>query len=72
MASENNPPDYIPNRLPDMKTPEVIARAQRILDKRGRPPYSADACRTEDEAAVLSEFVYYWLPFLVEKEKLKP
>ena len=56
-----------PNKLAAMKTDEVIARAQRIFDKRGEAPYNADACLSPDEAAVLSEFVYFWRPFLENK-----
>lgn len=82
--SEDNRPDAVPNRLPAMTYDEVIARAQRIFDLRGAPPYRASYSysgngpggyhtleRSEDEAAVLSEFVYHWLPLLTHKEKSK-
>lgn len=80
--SESNEPWTKANVLPAMKTEEVIARAQRILDLRGRPPYVRRYSYnesgagpggyhteelSEDEAAVLSDFVYHWLPFLVVK-----
>lgn len=68
----------VPNTLEPMKREEVLARAQRILDLRGEPPYKAELFDSEfpewysggvtaDEAAVLSEFVHYWRPFLVRK-----
>lgn len=73
------------NVLPPMKFEEVKASAQRILDLRGLPPYTrntenksalgdvffAYACMNDDELRVLSEFVQFWLPFLVQKEKVK-
>lgn len=62
-----------PNKLAPMKTDEVIARAQRIFDLRGEPPYDSNTFDTHsgvisaDELAVLSEFVYFWRPFLVHR-----
>lgn len=69
--SDNNAPDTQPNKLPPMKMEEVIARAQRVLDSRGTPPYAGGALTvmTEDEAAVIGEFVFYWLPYLTIKEQ---
>lgn len=70
-----------PAKLPSMKFEEVKASAQRVLDLRGRPPYGSSigqshplydefgAGLTDDELRVISEFVQFWLPFLVEKEK---
>lgn len=81
MSEENIQPGVVPNKLPSMTREEVIARAQRILDERGKPPYTPktfgsefqewypDGFLSEDECAILSEFVYFWLPYLVEKEK---
>ncbi len=58
-----------------------IASAQRILNLRGRPPYREEQypsgdehgealdCISSDELRIISEFVQFWLPFLVEKEK---
>lgn len=75
-----------PNALTHMTFEEVKASAQRVLDLRGLPPYKTRysynedgnglggyhtlEC-SEDEARVLSEFVQFWLPFLVQKEKVK-
>lgn len=86
MAENNDSGQAVkPNILPAMKWDEVQARAQRIVDMRGFPPYKAIPpcsnflCRgTEeeskpilsvDEAAVLSDFVYFWQPYLTLKEK---
>lgn len=77
--SDNNSGLARPNKLPAMRTEDVKARAQRILDLRGKPPYTKDTFGitgqvvnitpvTEDEAAVLSEFVHYWMPYLVQKK----
>ena len=62
-----------PNPLPRNTYEEVKARAQSILDARGLPPYqprwdsnplSGENLLNEEEALVLSEFVWFWLPFL--------
>lgn len=68
-----------PATLPVMTREEVKARAQRILDIRGTPPYDNRRYITpeqncpnpliEDELAVLSEFVQFWMPYLTIKEK---
>lgn len=75
--SDNNSGLAKPNTLPKMTWDEVVARAQRILDARGAPPYTPATFDSyvpnnldkvlEDEAAVISEFVYYWLPYLRRK-----
>ncbi len=62
-----------PNRLPQMKVEDVQARAQRIFDLRGEPPYGMnnfglEAPLTGDEAAIISDFVTYWRPFLTLKK----
>jgi len=74
MSEGMNTPDREPNRLPHMTTAQVIERAQRILDLRGRPPYSRNAGQfkldptmTDDEIALISDFVHYWLQYLVLK-----
>lgn len=82
--SENNDPDLKPNTMPAMTNDQVKARAQRILDQRGPPPYKVTYSYnesgngpggyhtlqlSEDDAAVISEFVSYWMPFLTIKEK---
>ena len=85
MSEEVNMHEVHPAKLPAAKYEEVKARAQRILDMRGKPPYTpmswqqsfeeAPYHRTtvsEDEALILSEFVTYWLPYLVEKKKEIP
>lgn len=83
MSDEVNMHEVRPAKLPAEKYEEVKARAQRILDLRGRPPYRVSTFMnvakelngtdivplSEDEALILSEFVTYWLPYLVEKEK---
>lgn len=84
--SDNSGLAVTPATLPAMKAEDVKARAQRILDLRGTPPYKlryshnengggSEGYHTlqlsEDEAAVLSEFVQYWLPYLTIKEKSK-
>lgn len=84
MSEGSNTPDIKPARLAPMTMDQVKASAQRILDLRGRPPYKARYSYnesgegpggyhtlevSEDEARVISEFVQFWLPFLVEKEK---
>ena len=54
---------------------ECLARAQHILDVRGRPPYLETSFGpnahsiTADELSLISEFVQYWRPKLTEKEK---
>lgn len=74
-----------PTTLPADTYTKVLARAQRIFDRLGRPPYKARYAYdldpvseqdqeytrfgSEDEAHVLSEFVTFWLPYLVEKIK---
>jgi len=85
MADEesSNQPTRKPNILPAMTSAEVKARAQKIVDARGKwppyapadwqqsfdePPYHRTAV-SEEEAAVLSEFVYYWQPYLTLREK---
>lgn len=77
MADGVNKPEFEPNRLPKMTAEEVKARAQRILDLRGMPPYSryetySELAVTDDEAALISEFVYFWLPYLDWKGKKIP
>ena len=83
MSEEVNRHEVRPAKLPAAKYEEVKARAQRILDLRGKPPYRAiPACSnflcqpetgepkpilSNDEALILSEFVTYWMPYLVEK-----
>jgi len=79
MADEESStqPSVKPNILPARKWNEVLARAQRIADLRGFPPYSArhgdndawEPVLSDDEAAVLSEFVYFWQPYLTLKAK---
>lgn len=76
------PEETRPNKLPAMTAAKAQERAQRILDLRGEPPYTADGVYsmtpdnpneprwqplTQDEVAVLSEFVCYWRPFLKVK-----
>lgn len=73
-----------PNPMPPMKYEEVKARAQRLLDEYGRPPYTREnfphiydfegsygnhGQLSEDALALISDFVWHWLPFLVEKGK---
>lgn len=66
---ESSTPTLKPNTLSAMKWDEVKARAQRIVDTRGKwPPYTKadfDGYVSEDEAAVLSEFVYFWQPYII-------
>lgn len=83
MSEGANTPDVKPARLAPMTIDQVKASAQRILDLRGRPPYTPkhpefnyiadkathEQALSEDELRVISEFVQFWLPFLVEKEK---
>lgn len=77
MTEGVNDQDIKANRLPAMKFGEVVERAQRILDMRGRPPYKrfpegdslAFKDLSDDELALISDFVYHWLPFLMQKEK---
>ena len=59
--------DEKPGQLPRMTHEEVRARAQRIFDRWGEPPYKShwpDSAMGTEEVAVLSEFVTYWRPFL--------
>jgi hypothetical protein len=86
VADGVNKAEFEPNRLPKMTAEEVKARAQRILDLRGMPPYGPMTWQqsqedgppyhittvTDDEAALISEFVYFWLPFLDWKGKKIP
>lgn len=62
-----------PAKLPTMTTPEVKARAQRIVNLHGAPPYTAATVgfelNSDDEIAVISEFVTYWMPFCVLPKK---
>lgn len=82
--TENNPPDVVSGQMPHMSYNEVVARAQRILDVRGRPPYTRESFSlslgfegsfrseiTDDELGVLNDFMTYWNPFVVEKERPK-
>ena len=83
MSEEVNKHEVHPAKLPAAKYEEVKARAQRILDLRGKPPYRASTfvnvarelggtdvvLLSDDEALILSEFVTYWMPYLVEKVK---
>ena len=76
MADEEsgNSPTLRPNTLPAMTLEEVKARAQRIADRLGFPPYGQYETPGmgdlgADAVAVISEFVYYWQPYLVLKEK---
>ena len=61
--------------LPAMTYEQVKARAQKILDDRGLPPYTREKHLqhgmniSEAELAVISDFVANWLPQLVQKEK---
>lgn len=75
MSEENNPSFVQPAKLKAMKKEEVLARAQAIANKRGRPPYSQDTFAKregkvliefllDEEVEVLSEFVQYWEPYL--------
>lgn len=69
--SDNNSGLARPNKLPAMRTEDVKARAQRILDLRGKPPYTKDTFGgqlSEGEAALISDFVHYWMPYLVQKK----
>lgn len=81
MSEGSNRPDAVPNKLPPMRTEEVIARAQRILDRHGKfeltladfqfgtDPYRPDIIAiSEDELALINEFLHYWRPFI----KLSP
>ena len=85
MSEEANRHETQPAKLPAARYDEVKARAQRILDQRGRPPYTPMVWQqsfddtpyhrttvSEDEALVLSEFVTYWMPYLVEKPATPP
>lgn len=60
-----------PNALPSLTFDQVKARAQKIFDLRGMPPYDRSTPGyqdlSEDEIGVLSEFVYYWQNYLVAK-----
>lgn len=60
--------EIVPNELPIMTAGQIKQRAQRIFDLRGKPPYLGGGgdleALSDDELAVLSEFVHYWLPFL--------
>lgn len=83
MSEGSNRPDSVPNKLPALKREEVIARAQRILDARGKfeltledfrfgqGPYLPDIVAiTEDELALINEFLHFWRPFLKLKESV--
>ena len=76
--------DIKPSKPPAETYESVKVRAQRILDLRGRPPYTKESgplgsgsilevfplCQvSDDELFILSEYVQYWLPFLVEKPR---
>ena len=72
--SENNPPERIPNKLPYEDAKDIQARAQRLFDKYGWYPKSQEVMRAEgkmsdDEIKIVSEFIYFWEPWLVEKPK---
>ena len=81
MSEEVNMHEVRPAKLPAAKYEEVKARAQRILDLRGKPPYGGSLGQShplydedgsglsDDELLILSEFVTYWMPYLVEKAK---
>jgi hypothetical protein len=63
----NNPTDEKPGDLPKMTHDEVKARAQRIFDRWGEPPYKShfpESALGHDEVAIISEFVTYWRPML--------
>ena len=71
--SQNNEGLAQPNKLPSMTTDQVKARAKAIFDLRGNAPYSpemyADCNISNEEIAVISDFVYYWQPYFFEKKK---
>lgn len=70
--SDNNAPGVTPIQPKAMTGEEVKQRAQRILDHRGPLPWQTNGWNyplIEDEAAVLSEFVQFWMPYLTIKEK---
>jgi hypothetical protein len=77
MATEEPASTFLggkPNILPAMTFDEVKARAQRMLDRFGPPPYEQYGTPGmgdlgADAVAVISDFVHFWLPYLVEKEK---
>lgn len=61
-------------KLPPMTYEAVKERAQRILDLRGKPPYTGEKFEqfvgfSNDEVAIIEEIVTAWLPRLVQKEK---
>ena len=77
--SESNTPDVKPNKLPHMTTEQVKERAKIMLNAYGVPPYAPErlftmsddpAIRAAQEAAAahVSEFVFYWMPFMVVKK----
>jgi hypothetical protein len=56
-----------PGKLPPMTMEEIEARAQRILNHRGEPPYTNLTSPIQDEIDIVNEFMHYWRPFLVRK-----
>lgn len=79
MAENSTQPGVKPAILPKMKWDEIRDRAQRIADLRGFPPYTAISFvgsgsyhtveLSADEIAIINDFMTYWKPYLVLKEK---
>lgn len=61
-----------PNLMPKMTSQEVRDRAEKIFHRRGPAPYTVETFHhiiEEEEVAVISEFVWYWQPFFVQKKR---
>lgn len=78
MSEETSNPIVMPNKLPLMTHDQVMERAQKIFEHRGTPPFNraehfstADDKHfvTDEEMAVISDFVFHWLPYLTVKPK---
>lgn len=73
-------PETTAGKLSPMKYDEVKARAKKILERRGPPPYTTETygqskhlgsselvsvdCLIDEEAAVLNDFMAYWMPLI--------
>ncbi len=73
MAEGRNDPDIQPGKMKVMTFQQCLDRAERIFNLRGRPPYTLDHYKgsdlSPDELGILSDYMTYWNPFLVEKVK---
>lgn len=69
-------PQVKPNVIPKTTFDQSVAQAQRILDLRGKPPYTPQNFTavpvTQDEVDLIWHFVHYWMPHISIKEKRDP